>query len=440
MKARRFGALAISTSHVIALVFYLASFSGAQAQALPALVNEVLEIHPSLQAQRSMRQVSEKSVEAARWQYFPTPSVSTEMAGASARDVSYRNGDRSVTTLRLQQPLWTGGRLTAGVDKAEAGVLVSRAVLDGVRQDLTLRVVQIYSEWYGAYIKSIALQKSLDVHVRLREQIVRRIREGISAASDLTMLEGREQQTAAELSVVKVQQVTSLARLSQLLGHPLKATELLEAFAEPMAIRDSPQILVEQAKAGNPEVMRLTAQARIHEAEIAERKADMSPEVYVRLERQYGNFSYRDAGSQNRIFLGLTTRLGAGLSGFSNVDGAKARYEAALADVESTRVGLAEQIMSDYWQAESGQRRVIFLLASLASSESIWDAWGRQFLAGRKTWLDVMNAARELAQAEVQIAEVQAAQLLLTWRLWVIVRGVDVALSENSKPITGLAQ
>ena len=438
--AKKFDASATSPSLVIALLLCFASLSSAQAQALPSLVNEVLATHPSLRAQRSLGQVSEKSVESARWQYFPTPSVSTELAGASAKDAAYGNGSNSVTTLRLQQPLWTGGRLAAGVEKAEAGVVVSQASLNGVRQDLTLRVVQIYSEWYGAHLRGIAFQKSLDVHVRLREQIVRRIAQGISASSDLTLVEGREQQTEAELSVVKAQQITSLARLAQLLGRPLKSEDLLNAFVEPTAIGGSAELLVEQAKAEHPEVGKLLAQARIHQAEIAERRADMLPEVYLRLERQYGNFSSRNAGPQNRIFVGLSTRLGAGLSGFTNVAGALARYEAALADVESTRVSLGEQITSDYWQAESGQKRATLLIASLASSETISEAWGRQFLAGRKTWLDVMNAARELAQVEVQIAEVKAAQLLLTWRLWVIVRGVDSALSQNSTPKTGLAQ
>ena len=83
MTVGKFGISAISPVLVIGLLFSLASLPQARAHALPALVNEVLETHPSLLVQRSLGQVSEKAVEAAPWQYFPTPSVSTEAAGTS---------------------------------------------------------------------------------------------------------------------------------------------------------------------------------------------------------------------------------------------------------------------------------------------------------------------------------------------------------------------
>lgn len=404
----------------------------AQAQSLPNLVNEALESHPSIRAQRSLERASENGVDAARWQYFPKPSISSEQVGTSARDASYGNGGSRVTTLRLEQPIWTGGRLKAGVEKAEADVAVSKSSLEAVREDLALKVVQLYADWYGAYLKSIAYRKSLDVHLRLQDQIVRRIGQGISAASDLTLVGGREQQTEAELAFAEAQQATALARLAQLLGRSVSNGELLGEFSEPVALAVPVGVLIEQAKATNPDVVRLLAQARIHEAEIAERRADRLPEVYLRVERQYGSFVSQHADPQNRVFVGIATKFGAGLSTLSNERAAQDRYEAALASVESAKVGLGEQIASDYRQVESGQKRIALLLQSMASSETLWEAWGRQFLAGRKTWLDVMNAARELAQVEVQIAEAKASLLLFIWRVRVVARGVETTLLELS--------
>lgn len=194
---------------------------------------------------------------------------------------------------------------------------------------------------------------------------------------------------------------------------------------------------MEQGRAENLEVVKLVAYARIHEAVSGERKADMLPKVSDRLERQYINFPCRNSGLQDRLFLGLSTQTGGGLSIFANVTGELTRYEAALVDVEITKLGLDEQITSDYWQAEADQKRALLLVASLALSASIRSAWDRQFLAGHKTWLDVMNIAWELAQLAVQLAEVSASQLVLTWHQWVIGRGVNEALSKNSKLTAG---
>ena len=69
------------------------------------------------------------------------------------------------------------------------------------------------------------------------------------------------------------------------------------------------------------------------------------------------------------------------------------------------------------------------LQASLQSADRLSRAWNRQFVAGRKTWLDVMNAAREAVQIETQIADAQASQLLLSWRLAITGHGLDNALN-----------
>jgi adhesin transport system outer membrane protein len=132
--------------------------------------------------------------------------------------------------------------------------------------------------------------------------------------------------------------------------------------------------------------------------------------------------------------VGLSSRLGAGLSSLTQVSAAQGRYTAALADIDSTRLSLGEQIQSDYAQAQSGQARLLALQASLASADSITQAWGRQFVAGRKTWPDVMNAVRELAQLEVQIADAKASQLLLSWRLAIVGCGLDSALEAATSP------
>ncbi len=49
---------------------------------------------------------------------------------------------------------------------------------------------------------------------------------------------------------------------------------------------------------------------------------------------------------------------------------------------------------------------------SLQAAGEVSTSYDRQFLAGRKSWLDVMNAARELAQTATQLAEVQATQVV----------------------------
>ncbi len=418
----------------------LASSLG-HAQTLPELVDMVLYSHPSVRAQQFLGEAARQAVEGAKWQFYPTPSIGFEQVAPGQADPNYpAYGDKNVTTLRLQQPLWTGGRLTAGLNKAQAGAVVSQATLDVVRQDLSLRVVQIYADWAGALFKRQAFEKSLTVHQTLQAQILRRISGGVSPRSDLALLQGRTQQTRADLSAAHAQEQTALARLSQLLGRTLQSRDLTSSLSAALPVEHSAPELMQLAQTRSPGVQKLLAQVRIAEEEINERQADLMPEVYLRFESQYGNFTYAGSPTVNRLFLGVTSHFGAGLSSYSQISGAKARLDAALGDVDGARISLGEQILADYAQAQAGSARLASLLASLDSSDDIARAWGRQFIAGRKTWLDVMNAAREQAQLEAQIADARASQLLLTWRLSIIGRGLNktLALGDESQTTSDL--
>lgn len=391
---------------------------------LEALIDATLQSHPAIQSQRAQQGAALAEVDAARWQFFPTPSISLEKASAGRDDLAY-TGDSRVATVRLQQPLYTGGRLTAARERAEAGVQVSQGALDETREQLALRVVQVYSDWLAAHLKLRASQTSLATHTRLRDQISRRIANGASSDSDLVLAVSRLQSVVADLALVRAQQETALARMGQLTGYTVDATALAAAPAAPRPLGDGLSALLERARAADPTTQRLKAQARRQSALIDETRAALKPEVYVRGERQYGNYTIRNAPPENRIFIGVSSQFGAGLSTLSAISGARAQYDAALADVDAQNRNISEQVMADYALATESGARLQALEASLSAAGDVAGSYDRQFLAGRKSWLDVMNAARELAQTESQIADVRATQVVATWRLAILTNQIS---------------
>jgi adhesin transport system outer membrane protein len=410
-----------TTRSAAALALFLCSSClAAEPMPLEALIAATLQTHPAVRTQRAQQDMAQANVEAARWQFFPTPSVSVEKAGASRNDLNYV-GDTTVSTLRLQQPLWTGGRLTAGKERAEAGVDVSLGALDETRRQLALRVVQVYSDWLAAHLKRRASEASLAVHIRLRDQVTRRIKEGVSSDADLVLAVSRLQSVTAEMALARAQQDMALARLSQLVGYPVDDASLAGMIAAPRALVAPLAGLLERAQADDPTTHRLQAEARRADAGIKEARAALSPEIYVRAERQYGNYTIRNTRPESRLFIGVSSQFGAGLSTLSAVRGARAQYEAALAEVDAQHRNVSEQVMTDFAAATESDVRLQALQASLAAADDVAKSYDRQFLAGRKSWLDVMNAARELAQTEAQIADIRSAQLVATWRLAILV-------------------
>ncbi|MCF8210573.1 MAG: TolC family protein [Rhodoferax sp.] len=402
-----------------------------QAATLEALIAAALEAHPAIRAQQAQQDAAQAGVQSARWQYYPTASLTIEKATATGSDPAYL-GDSNVSTLRLQQPLWSGGRLSAGLERAQAGLLVSGAAFEETRQQLALRVVQAYSDWLAAHLKIQANEKSMATHVSLHAQVQRRIEAGTSAQSDLMLAVARLKSLGADLAAVRAQRDIAVGHLEQLLGRRVKAQELNAAMSPPRALPAALPALLDRALEQHPAIQRAKALASVQEATVGERRAELKPEVYLRAERQYGNYTYSGAAPESRIFIGLSSRLGAGLSSLSNVDAAKALHQAALADILAQSRAVSEQVLSDYSLMLVSQDRLDAIKASLGAATEVSESYDRQFRAGRKSWLDVMNAAREMAQTEVQLADIESTYMLVSWRLSLYIQGLAAMLAGRS--------
>ena len=53
-------------------------------------------------------------------------------------------------------------------------------------------------------------------------------------------------------------------------------------------------------------------------------------------------------------------------------------------------------------------------------AEEISDSYDRQFLVGRKSWLDLMNTVRERAQNKFALADVEVSLIVTSWKISVV--------------------
>ena len=424
----------------ILMAYFAASLllcTAAQAQqqiGLGTLISETFATHPALRGQHGMQEAAKEGVAGARWQFYPTPSLSLEQAGTSSNDPSYR-GDQRVITAAVRQPLWTGGRLTGNLAKAEAQDLAVGAELEGTRQQLALRVIQAYAEAFAAQKKQKAWEESRATHQRLLNMVISRVKDGASADADVLLARSRLLGVDADRMLAQAQVEVSLERLRLLIGGRPIAANALQVELPPMDNVADVSTWLQNARIISPQINKARAQAQVAEAEIEVARAALSPEVSLRAERQRGNFSTPGTESQSRIFLTVSTAFGGGLSSLSGIDAARARSRAAADDVQTQQLVIDDQVHSDIKLWRMSRERRQSLQDALDASTAITASWERQFLAGRKNWQDLINAAREQAQLEAQIGEVLNTELLTGWRVFTLAHGVD-ALLASSRSLT----
>jgi adhesin transport system outer membrane protein len=276
-----------------------------------------------------------------------------------------------------------------------------------------------------------AVERSYDLHQSLRARVSRRVDEGASAKAELVMTDGRVAQTALQLQNQKTQSEAARSRLAQLLGKPMPYSHCPEWTGLMPLNAKSLQELTDGSLDKHPFLSRLRAQIQQAKFEVEERKADLWPEVFLRAERQYGNSSSANAPATNRVFVGFNTRLGAGASTLQQIDASLQKVQAAEQEVLGAQRKVTEQLESVWIQLQDVQQRLPALNRQAESNKATQEAWTRQFLEGRKSWLEVMNAARESMQAEIDLADALVNEKSLQWRLSLFVQGVDEVLSVN---------
>lgn len=410
-----------------AMAFVLGSASAsAQAQNpeadhLGVLLNAAVTDSPAVRARQSEVGAAKSEVQAANWQFWPTPSIALQKPDKSL----LAGTDRSVQIFSLKQPLWTGGRLEAGVALASARQQVAEATQQETRRDIALEVIQSYGDASTAKARLQVQEASLAVHKKLLEQIRRRTREGLNVQSDSALAESRRDGVLADLESARAALSTSRDKLRTLVGREVAEKLLMPGTLLPPDTETEDD--ARQALQSDPSLQRMRAEVRELQALADSSASAFWPELSASVVQRHGDLS----GRSSQVMLGFESKWGGGLSNATALQAAQQRQQAKNDDLDYRTRRITEQIRADHRSWRAALKRAQAFGGALNASQTVYGSWDRQFLAGKKSWQDVMNAAREMAQTEIQLAEAQGAVSVYEWRLAVLSRGVDWVIQQK---------
>ena len=105
--------------------------------------------------------------------------------------------------------------------------------------------------------------------------------------------------------------------------------------------------------------------------------------------------------------------------------------DAARNDLQTKKQEITEAIQMDVQTFQLQADRIGYLQKTFESNRNYLLSSERQFLAGRRSWQEVMNTAREEAQILAQIADAQAQVWLAHQHLQIQSMGLDRYLSTS---------
>lgn len=372
-------------------------------------LKQLLEIgadrHPSVMQARNQVQAAGFDLASAQWGRFPT--VSTQLRSDTQQSQSIG---------KVEQPLWTGGKLSGRIELAEANQRTAEAGLSEAEFNALTQVAT-------AFFEALRLERRLDSatlnvseHQRLVGLIKRRTEAQITPPADTTLAQARLQQAVNERIQIKKQldaSLTTLAQWTMPLDKPIKAP------ADIVFKRPEDGVLIERALAQSAQRKRLLSQIDSAEAQIMVSKAQVFPTVVAGFQRTLSGV-LPTGYDRNKGYLALEFQSGAGLSARTGVQAAVSRKEAARNELESLDRSLNAQVTSILSELQALEMQLEPSKALLEGTTEIVESYLRQYQVGRKNWLDVLNAQREKTQALYSDADTRFGYQLTKVRLMIL--------------------
>ncbi len=168
----------------------------------------------------------------------------------------------------------------------------------------------------------------------------------------------------------------------------------------------------------HPSFKKIAHQIKTAQFELESTKASVMPDLKLRAEHQRGSLYDDNTNlSQNLIYATFSVTTHAGLSAFSNVEAAKVKVHQIDFQKQTLEKELTDGVLTDYNNYLVATSKIDTLKSSIISSSNVLDSYSRLFVAGKKQWLDLVNASRELMQYNVDLSNQIALKQILEYKI-----------------------
>lgn len=354
---------------------------------------------PSAQAAWMGARAALSDVRGAKWLRYP--SLTT--------DLGITTGTNGIApSVIVEVPLWSGGQISSTISRARKIEAASVARWHEAVLNLALETSQYY--WnIVLYTRLEQLARnSLAEHEKLVASMQRRVNQEVSPAADLELAKSRTAQIEQELASIQAQRMSAMRNLAELVrdtDYNLGPEPQFDASVLPLNWNDVATDVVQYS----PTRARLIFESDAARSEISIAKSGILPRVVAQ-------HSYNDI-TGSRVGIGLRLQTTSGLSQLSAVNSASARYAQSLDQVRLTERQVRQEIATEVQNFESSIRRAAASQAAAISAERVSQSYMRQFIAGRRSWLDVMNSLRESLGAQTGQAQAEVTAMATSVRL-----------------------
>ncbi len=309
--------------------------------------------------------------------------------------------------ITLTQPLYRGGRTSAGVSSAESVILAQRERYRAAEQDILLQAA-------NAYLDVLRDQTILDLSKKsaaiVGDQVSafrRQLKAGAATKTDLTQGETRLARTEANLARVEATLAASRAAFVEVTGSQPErlATPNDVRYAMPPSLADLELLALQSNLA--IKAAAFTEIAARHDVDVA--NGWTGPDVDLVGSVQYFSEATDESVDLDDDFAAASVELRLTLPLYEGTYGSRSRQSKRTADqrraeVQSTRRSVERQAASAWEDWTSSRTQIERLTKGVDLAETALDGLVKEHRLGERTALDLLNGEQELLDVSIELA------------------------------------
>lgn len=381
-------------------------------------VAEVFERHPRVLQQVANAKEKESEIASARAKRLPTIKVGGR----------YSSLNKESSEVSMQVPIYTFGRLTNEIELKGEEYRLENLRLLKVQNEVIAEATDLYLNYVYDLKKFGVLDNNYRELHQLLERIKRRRRTGYDSVADVNSAQSRVLQGKARADLLQIAMMSMRNEMSILYGQDI--SEVLPIPPDLFSL-DNPSEITDLVMVQNPDILLADQQVVIAERNERVVRLNNRPSIDLVASEDLQN-PFKDGGS-----IGVQMNYELENLGFSIIAGLKSaefRKEAAIQSRANASQDAAIELSKTLNELGSVFRQIAEQQKIVQSIADTKTSFIRQYEAGRKSLMEVLNIYNELAEAQQLLLDHERRKIGYEVKLYTLSGAIYLAALTDSLP------
>jgi outer membrane protein len=405
----------------------LAAPLSAFALSLPEAIALAQRSNPSIAQAKAQADGADARLAEARAGRLPTLTLSGE-AGKGSTDLGgfFGFGRADVSprgaALELRQPLFTGGAVSAAINRAREGRDAALAQVGGAKALLAAQAAEAYVAVLSAQEILVLNEAQVRQMGEIAGQADLRFKGGETTRTDLAQAQARFAESRAGLARAQGDVARSRAHFASIVG---VEPDSLEALPPPPSIPSSLDEAMAMAAQTSPALVAAQAQARAADAGVRYAEAERLPSLALTATASSTRDQFFPGYRADGVTVGVQGRWTLFSGGLINGRVAEARAGArgAQSGVEGARAQVREAVIGAWEDVQTSRALVDAAADQSIAAASALDSVRNEVRVGQKPALDLLDAEREALSAQSAVVAARGGGVVASYRLNALLHG-----------------